>query len=158
MVKIAMPVSKLFSDKNVGMELAVRSDILELRGYKVPIPLEDSYLYHARLNLLAKWNNRLKRELKKINKKYKIDLFSTHALSRYQHNIIGKGEVMVGVGNPFSDTEMKKNVKDNCETLKSIFGKVSICSESSTSSIIDSHKRSLAISTAFSSISTPNKF
>ncbi len=119
--KIAIPVSNLFKDRELERKIIAHSDVLELRDHKIDIGKEYSFIYHSELNILAKWDYREIKKLERINKNYPINLVSYHLKSRYQKNII-QNNIYIGLGKPFSISEMKGNIRDNIRISRQIFG------------------------------------
>ena len=125
-VKIATPVSHLFNDNETAKELMLLSDILELReNSEIKKNMKGPYLFHSRLNILAKWYPTQVQQLKKIEND-NIELISFHIMSCYQKNGILKihgREIQFGLEDKMSYEEMSNNIKHNIKIVKDIFGK-----------------------------------
>jgi len=119
--KIATPVSHLFENEELKTKLIMSSDILELRDNDIPIKNQNSFIYHSELNFLAKWSYREIKKLEEMKGNYHIEFVSYHLSSKYQKNIISNN-AFVGVGEPFSISEMKSNIRDNIKITMDIFG------------------------------------
>lgn len=126
-IEILTPVSTLFKD-NLFIDKAVAlSDGLELRDNGIKTD-KRCKAYHCELNMLVEWKEEEINMLKERMKQHNFDVISFHLHSRYQTNKI-ENRAFVGVGNPYSISEMKKNLELNCKTARKILGDIPILVE-----------------------------
>jgi sialic acid synthase SpsE/uncharacterized protein (UPF0276 family) len=126
--KIVTPISSLFENDKFKEDIISNSNLLELRDNDISTKImeskkEDHYIYHSELNLLAKMTEEEEKRLENLSQKYFIDVISFHLSSRYQENKLTEQGIFMGIGTPFSVSEMKKNVQDNVKKILEIFGK-----------------------------------
>ena len=118
-MRLAMPTSTLFH--HFEEELSNYADIIELRGLGFNLPVDQSYLFHTKLNFVAKWGNSEKDHLQTFKNNYYILGVSPHIFSRfrYQKRIRG-GPPLLGL--PMSLNEMLENARKNTNIIRRIFG------------------------------------
>lgn len=142
-MKIVTPIADFFRDAEQTKTLIELSDILELRDRQTIVPECLYYFYHSPRSIANKWDVDDINNLKEMMNRYQINAVSFHLLSCYQNNGVTKishGEFLLGEGNPYTVEELKENVRENVETVRTLFGnKIEILVESVPHSLTDAY-------------------
>lgn len=120
-VLVATPFSHLFEDPAVRERFLRLSDIVELRRPEQAGIINDKAIYHCEASLIAKWSEAEREELKVMSRAAPLSAVSTHLNSRFQHNEI-VGNRFEGVGEPYTEAELRENAARNSDFLRECFG------------------------------------
>lgn len=126
--RIAPPVSHHFGDEAVGDRIVGLADALELRDNGIDPATNDRLLYHAEVDAALKWDEDDRTRLAEMQATHDPSLVSVHLGRRYQRADTVDGR-FVGVGDPYSRSQLRTNVAENVATLRDIFSEAQLLVE-----------------------------
>jgi uncharacterized protein (UPF0276 family) len=122
MIKIATPISSLFSDKSASDRIIDSSDCLECRDHSIEMNFDNEEVFHCEVQPIHNLENSVFEYLKKVrDSKPQLKLISFHLGSCYHTPGVQNG-VFVPGGYKYSIDEMFKNASLNFSRIFKIFG------------------------------------
>ncbi len=122
-MKIATPISHLFTDDALAVQILRVSDCLEQRDHSPKPDISNSELYHSDLQLIHPFQNQNIDYLEKIRRDYSnLRCISFHMASCYAQPTTKEG-IFVSGKNLATYEEMIENSQINTDIVRRIFGK-----------------------------------
>jgi dTDP-4-amino-4,6-dideoxygalactose transaminase/uncharacterized protein (UPF0276 family) len=117
-IKIATPISHLFSDKLVADEIASESSCLECREVTMACDKANQHVFHSEKDIIHPWTRKEKDFLNEmISVKKELNLISFHMSVSCSDPVLEEGVFLPG-GKEFSRQEMLDNARDNIKWIK----------------------------------------
>jgi uncharacterized protein (UPF0276 family) len=120
-IKIATPISHLFSSEDIAKKISVYSDCFEGRETSPAILESEQELFHCDLSIVCPWNGKEENILLEIRKnRSSLNIITFHVASCYCDPTIQNGMFFPN-GNKMKPEEMVVNTVKNLEKIRSIY-------------------------------------
>jgi uncharacterized protein (UPF0276 family) len=120
-IKIATPISTLFTDEESTRRISSLSDALEIRNPLKPVPPSEEYLYHAEESIVVLLTDEEIERIVSVINKHKVDTVSFHVASCFQRPKL-IGGVFYPNGAMMTEAEMLSNARVNMKKLRARAG------------------------------------
>jgi len=126
---VATPVSHYFRDAELRRRFTELSDALELRQNDIDLRAEQTqFLYHSEFDLAREWGAEQWKTLLEKYECYDPALVSFHLATRYQETRM-EGDRFVGIGKPYTRSQLLEHVRENVATVREVVGDIPILIE-----------------------------